>query len=122
MADTGCFGFLIPALLFRIWSCRADRRRLALSSKNWPAKVSRERRTELRDGLACHTRVVFRQRRNAIGNIVMLGAIELIGRPVSGAIVLQGPQHSSADDKQGNRAPSRQNLPRQPCHTRMLRS
>src|SRR5882757_7662046 len=107
MAYSGCFGFLIPALLFRIRSCSADRRRLALSSKNWPAKVSRERRTELRDGLACHTRVVLRQRRNAIGNIVMLGTVEFIGRLASRAIALQRPQHRSADDKKGNRAPSR---------------
>src|SRR3954453_610850 len=99
MAYSGCFSFLIPALLFRI-SRSADRRRLALGGKNWPAKVSRKRRTELRDRLACHTGIVFRQRRNAIGNIVTLGAIELIRRLVSRAIALQRPQHSSADDKQ----------------------
>jgi len=75
MAYSGCFGFLVPALLFRIQSRSADRWRLALSSKNRPAKVSGERRTELRDGLACDTRIVLRQRCNTIGNIVMLGVL-----------------------------------------------
>src|SRR5207237_1404021 len=118
----GCFGFLIPALLFGIWSRAAGRWRQALCSEDRSAKVSRERWTELRDGLARNTCVILRQRRDAVGNIMMVGAIELIGRLVSRAIALQRPQHSSADDKQGNCASSRQNLARQPCHARMLRS
>jgi hypothetical protein len=88
MAYAGRFGFLIPALQFRIRSDDADHWRLALSGKDWPAKVSRERRTKLRSWLAWNARVIFRQRRDAIGDVMMVGAVELIGRLTSGAIAL----------------------------------
>ncbi|GAH36780.1 unnamed protein product, partial [marine sediment metagenome] len=104
MADAGCFGLLIPALLFWI---SADRRRLALGRKDRPTEVPGKRRTQLRDWLAWNTSVVLRQRRNTVGDIVMVGTVKLIGRRVSVTIVLQRPQHGSADDKQGDRAPSR---------------
>ena len=52
--------------------------------------------------------------------VVHLEKMAAIGRLVSGAIVLQRPQHSSANDEQGDRAPSRQNLPRQERYARML--
>jgi hypothetical protein len=108
MADTSSFRLLIPALLFRI---SADRRRLSLGCKDRPTKVPRKRRPQLRDWLAWNASVVLRQRRNTVGDIVMVGTVKLIGRLVSRAILLQRPQHGSSDDKQGDRAPSRQNFP-----------
>ncbi|MGY2805600.1 hypothetical protein ACVIHF_002330 [Bradyrhizobium sp. USDA 4506] len=117
MADAGCLGLLIPALLVRI---SADRRRLALSGKYRSTEVPGERRTKLRNWLARNASIVLRQRRNTVGNIVVVGTVKLIGSLIAGAIVLQRPQHRSADDKQGNRAPAGQNLPRQPRHARVL--
>jgi hypothetical protein len=96
MADAGCLRLLIPVLLFRI---DAHRRRLTLGSEDGSTEVPRERRTKLRDWLAWNASVVLRQRRYAIGNIVMVGAVELISRLVSRTSVLQRPQYGSPDNK-----------------------
>ncbi|BBC02134.1 hypothetical protein BE61_75960 [Bradyrhizobium elkanii USDA 61] len=119
MANAGCLRLLVSALLFRI---SPDRRRVALGSKDWPTEVAREWRTKLRYWLARNASIILRQRRKAIGNIVMVSAVEFIGRLVSGTIVLQRPQDCSTNDKEGKRTPSGQDFSRQPCHARMLRS
>jgi hypothetical protein len=86
MTDAGCFGLLIPALLVRI---SAARRRLAVSGKDRSTEVTGERRTKLRDWLARNASIVLRQGRNAVGNIVMVGAVKLIGRLISSTIALK---------------------------------
>jgi hypothetical protein len=86
MADTGSFTFLVSSLLVRIGAAWCQ---LALSCKDRPAKVARERWTKLRDGLRCSAGVVLRQRRDAIGNVVMVGAVELVSRLGSGMVAPQ---------------------------------
>ncbi len=112
MAYAGRFGFLIPALLFRIESRSPNRRRLTLGGQNRTPKVSRKRWTKLGNTLTRQPHVVLRQRRNAIGNIVMLSGVELIRRLISGTIVLQRPQYSAANDYQRDRNSSCENLAR----------
>jgi len=60
-----------------------------LSGKDRSTEVTGERRTKLRDWLARNASIVLRQGRNAVGNIVMVGAVKLIGRLISSTIALK---------------------------------
>ena len=68
--------------------------------------------------VARNTGIVARQPGKAVGHIVVIGAVQLFGSWTTRAILLQGPQHGSGSENEGECRTPYQYLTRQASHGR----
>jgi hypothetical protein len=90
-------GFLIGALLLGV---KTDRRRLAFRCDDGMSKVPGQWRPEPGD-VAGNPGIILRQRCQAIRNIVVVRAVELVRRRIVRVVAPKRPQHRTRDEQQG---------------------